>query len=86
MAATMWITGTKNWSDFCLSAYPLKAMTIEKVCITINAREIIAVQKRKQVRLKSELSHSIENWACNSRKFNKFEGPTTVKTQKVFQN
>lgn len=37
------MTGTKYWSTFFPSEYPLNAMTIEKVWIVTNARAMIAV-------------------------------------------
>ena len=39
---TRWTAGTTSWPPLFPSAYPLKAMTIEKVWIVPNARAMIA--------------------------------------------
>lgn len=45
--------GTKYWSTLFPSAYPLKAMTIEKVWIVTNASAIIAATVKTQTVLKN---------------------------------
>lgn len=47
--ATRWTTGTKYWSVVFPSAYPLNAMTIEKVWIVTNARAMIAAIVRPKI-------------------------------------
>lgn len=51
--ATKWMMGTKYWSTLFPSAYPLKAMTIEKVWIVTNASAIIAATVKTQTVLKN---------------------------------
>lgn len=47
--ATRWTIGTKNWSTLFPSAYPLNAMTIEKVWIVTNARAMSAVKYKTKL-------------------------------------
>lgn len=52
--------GTNNWSTLFFSAYPLNAMTIEKVCIVTNARAIIAAFGRTVI-IKPKASTNLIN-------------------------